>query len=124
MKWHGLPPSARQLRLRWIATATLLASPAGPAFLGIISGPILLVGHSYGGAVITNAATGKANVKALVHVDAFIPDQGQRLLELATAEPGACVAGDRVLRHGFPYDPTGRRSSWTWRGWTASRSPE
>jgi pimeloyl-ACP methyl ester carboxylesterase len=64
------------------------------AFLGTISGPIVLVGHSYGGAVITNPATGNANVKALVYVDAFIPDQGQTLLELAIAERGSCVAGD------------------------------
>jgi pimeloyl-ACP methyl ester carboxylesterase len=35
-----------------------------------ISGPIILVGHSYGGAVITNAATGDNQVKALVYVDA------------------------------------------------------
>src|SRR5262249_19588982 len=45
-------------------------------FLATVSGPIVLVGHSYGGAVITNAATGNPNVKALVYVDAFIPDQG------------------------------------------------
>jgi hypothetical protein len=32
--------------------------------------------------------------------------------------------GDPVLLHGFPYDPPARRPSWTWRGWTASRSPE
>ena len=43
------------------------------AFLETISGPIVLVGHSYGGAVITNAATGHANVEALVYVDAFLP---------------------------------------------------
>ncbi|MGD0247327.1 MAG: alpha/beta hydrolase, partial [Streptosporangiaceae bacterium] len=41
------------------------------AFLHSISGPIVLVGHSYGGAVITNAATGDPQVKALVYVDAF-----------------------------------------------------
>src|SRR5689334_22056776 len=40
-------------------------------FLSTIPGPIVLVGHSYGGAVITNAATGNANVRALVFVDAF-----------------------------------------------------
>jgi pimeloyl-ACP methyl ester carboxylesterase len=40
-------------------------------FLHSISGPIVLVGHSYGGAVITNAATGDRQVKALVYVDAF-----------------------------------------------------
>lgn len=45
------------------------------AYLDTIEGPIVLVGHSYGGAVISNAATGKANVKALVYVDAFAPDE-------------------------------------------------
>src|SRR4051794_32557126 len=40
------------------------------------SGPVVLVGHSYGGFVITNAAAGAENVKALVYVDAFIPDEG------------------------------------------------
>src|SRR6266852_9619992 len=44
-------------------------------FLHAIAGPIVLVGHSYGGAVITNAATGNPNVKALVFIDAFAPDQ-------------------------------------------------
>jgi pimeloyl-ACP methyl ester carboxylesterase len=61
-------------------------------FLKTISGPIVLVGHSYGGAVITNAAYSNPQVKALVYVDAFIPDQGQTLLQLATAQPGSCVA--------------------------------
>jgi pimeloyl-ACP methyl ester carboxylesterase len=58
------------------------------SFLGKIDGPIVLAGHSYGGAVITNAATGNANVKALVYVDAFIPDQGQSLESLTG--PGSC----------------------------------
>jgi len=40
-------------------------------FLGTIDGPIVLGGHSYGGAVITNAATGNANVKALVYISAY-----------------------------------------------------
>ena len=46
-------------------------------FLATISGPIVLVGHSYGGAVITNAATGIPNVKALVYVDASAPAPGE-----------------------------------------------
>ena len=46
-------------------------------FLSTISGPIVLVGHSYGGAVITNAAAGNPNVKALVYVDAAAPDVGE-----------------------------------------------
>jgi pimeloyl-ACP methyl ester carboxylesterase len=48
-------------------------------FLHTISGPIILVGHSYGGAVITNAATGDKQVKALVYVDAFAPAKGQTI---------------------------------------------
>jgi pimeloyl-ACP methyl ester carboxylesterase len=61
-------------------------------FLHTISGPIVLVGHSYGGAVITNAATGNKQVKALVYVDAFAPDKGQTLGQLVSAVPGSCVA--------------------------------
>jgi pimeloyl-ACP methyl ester carboxylesterase len=60
-------------------------------FLHSISGPIVLVGHSYGGAVITNAATGDAQVKALVYVDAFAPDQGQTIGQLVSSVPGSCV---------------------------------
>jgi len=60
-------------------------------FLHTISGPIILVGHSYGGAVITNAATGDKQVKALVYVDAFAPDQGQTVGQLASSVPGSCV---------------------------------
>jgi pimeloyl-ACP methyl ester carboxylesterase len=47
--------------------------------LATISGPIVLVGHSYGGAVITNAASGNPNVKALVYIAAFAPDEGETL---------------------------------------------
>ncbi|WP_331772813.1 alpha/beta hydrolase (plasmid) [Embleya sp. NBC_00888] len=54
-----------------------------------IQGPIVLVGHSYGGAVITNAATGNPNVKALVYVAAFVPDQGERLGEIINKYPGS-----------------------------------
>jgi pimeloyl-ACP methyl ester carboxylesterase len=60
-------------------------------FLHSISGPIVLVGHSYGGMVITNAATGDQQVKALVYVDAFIPNQGETAGQLVSARPGSCV---------------------------------
>ncbi len=54
--------------------------------------PTVAVGHSYGGAVITNAATGVANVKALVYVAAFAPEGGERLGELlAKFGPSAVV---------------------------------
>jgi pimeloyl-ACP methyl ester carboxylesterase len=69
------------------------------SFLQTISGPIILVGHSYGGAVITNAATGNPNVKALVYIDAFAPDQGESLASLSSVPPppgqsASCVSGD------------------------------
>jgi pimeloyl-ACP methyl ester carboxylesterase len=55
--------------------------------------PVVLAGHSYGGAVITNAAAGDPQVKALVYVDAFIPDQGETLPQLVSAQPGSCLGG-------------------------------
>src|SRR6185436_13773107 len=55
-------------------------------YLDSIPGDVILVGHSYGGFVIANAATGSANVKALVYVDAFIPDEGQPVGALTGAE--------------------------------------
>src|SRR2546428_6704354 len=69
------------------------------SFLQSITGPVILVGHSYGGAVITNAATGNPNVKALVYVDAFVPDQGESLLQLSSmpppsGQPGSCLGGN------------------------------
>jgi pimeloyl-ACP methyl ester carboxylesterase len=73
-------------------------------FLSTIPGPIVLVGHSYGGFVITNAATGNSNVKALVYVDAFIPDQGETLLQLSSAQPGSCLGGNPANVFNFaPY---------------------
>ena len=56
--------------------------------------PVVLVGHSYGGAVITGAAVGDPEVKALVYVDAFIPDQGDTVGGLLGAEPGSCIGGN------------------------------
>ena len=61
-------------------------------FLKTISGPIILVGHSYGGMVITNAATGNPNVKALVYIDAFLPAQGETAFGLTAAQHGSCVS--------------------------------
>ena len=58
-------------------------------FLKSVKGPIVLVGHSYGGAVITNAAAGDPNVKALVYVAAFVPDVGETLGGLIQKFPGS-----------------------------------
>lgn len=79
------------------------------SILNTIPGPIILVGHSYGGAVITNAALGNANVKALVYINAFVPDQGESLLQLASAPPppgqaASCLGGDPTTVFNFvPY---------------------
>jgi pimeloyl-ACP methyl ester carboxylesterase len=58
--------------------------------------PIVLVGHSYGGAVITDAAVGDPEVKALVYVDAFIPAAGESIGELLALPQGAgsCIGGN------------------------------
>jgi len=76
-------------------------------FLHSISGPIILVGHSYGGAVITNAATGDSQVKALVYVDAFAPAQGQTLAQLLAAYPGSCVVPANLTVVPIPGAPAG-----------------
>jgi pimeloyl-ACP methyl ester carboxylesterase len=49
------------------------------SFIRQIDGPVVAVGHSYGGAVITNAATDATNVVGLVYVAAFAPDEGEAL---------------------------------------------
>jgi pimeloyl-ACP methyl ester carboxylesterase len=55
--------------------------------------PVILVGHSYGGAVISDAAVGDPEVKALVYVDAFIPAPGESISALLAARPGSCIGG-------------------------------
>jgi pimeloyl-ACP methyl ester carboxylesterase len=57
--------------------------------LDTIQGPVVLVGHSYGGAVITNAAAGRANVVALVYIAAMIPAEGEDLVDLVSRFPGS-----------------------------------
>jgi pimeloyl-ACP methyl ester carboxylesterase len=69
------------------------------SILNTITGPIILVGHSYGGAVVTNAATGNPNVKALVYIDAVVPEQGESAFDIAALPPPpgqstSCVVGD------------------------------
>ena len=73
-------------------------------FLKTINGPIVLVGHSYGGAVITNAATGNRNVKALVYVDAFAPAKGESALGLDSSKPGSALgAGPAKVFNSVPF---------------------
>ncbi|MGN9810743.1 alpha/beta fold hydrolase [Micromonospora sp. BQ11] len=55
--------------------------------LGGISGDVVLVGHSYGGAVIGNAATGNDHVKALVFLSGWMPDEGESIQQLIESKP-------------------------------------
>jgi len=56
-----------------------------------LKGPVVLVGHSYGGNVITEAANGRDNVKALVYVSAFAPDTGETAAGLSGKFPGSTL---------------------------------
>lgn len=56
-----------------------------------IEGPVVLAGHSYGGSVITEAAAGNENVKALVYAAAFLPDEGESAAELSGKYPGSTL---------------------------------
>ena len=70
--------------------------------LQTIEGPIVLVGHSYGGAVITNAAVGIPQVKALVYIAGFAPDQGESLLQLVTMNPGSEIGPETLMTRPYP----------------------
>jgi len=83
-----------------VAPPNLLRGPDTDApylasYLKSISGPIVLVAHSYGGFVATNAATGNPNVKALVYIDAFAPAQGETAGDLV-ARGHSCVGPDAL----------------------------
>jgi pimeloyl-ACP methyl ester carboxylesterase len=85
-----------------------VAADAGyvASVLSTIPGPIVLVGHSYGGEVITNAATGNPNVKALVYIAAFAPDKGETAGQLAGMFPGSELTPDNLVVRPYPISPT------------------
>ena len=73
------------------------------------SGPVVLVGHSYGGFVISNAAAG-GDVKALVYVDAFIPDEGETVFQILGGSGSALDVPDPTTvldLVGYPDGPEG-----------------
>jgi pimeloyl-ACP methyl ester carboxylesterase len=94
--WNGVTPLLSRDGYAVRVPPNLLRSLSNDAanvsdFLSTIEGPIILVGHSYGGAVITNAANGNNNIKALVYIDAFAPDEGEMVFPLAGAESAAAA---------------------------------
>jgi len=77
------------------------------SILATIDGPIVLVGHSYGGAVITNAATGNPNVKSLVYVAAYALEAGERLVDANALGGGHSDLADHLVIRPYPGAPEG-----------------
>lgn len=96
--WNGVIAILHKGGYRTLAVANPLRSLSGDARLvsdvvASIQGPVVLVGHSYGGQVISNAAKGHGNVKSLVYVAAFAPDAGETAADLAGKVPGGTLGG-------------------------------
>ncbi|MEO5875939.1 MAG: alpha/beta fold hydrolase [Streptosporangiaceae bacterium] len=74
------------------------------SILKTVKGPIVLVGHSYGGAVITNAAREVANVKALVYVGAYVPAKGESIATVLDPKsyPGSLLGPATTVVRPFP----------------------
>jgi len=71
-------------------------------FLSTIPGPIVLVGHSYGGAVITNAATDNPNVKSLVYIAAYALDEGESVAAANALGGGHTTVTQHLVFRPFP----------------------
>jgi pimeloyl-ACP methyl ester carboxylesterase len=105
--WAGVEQRLQRSGYTAIAPANPLRGVASDSayiasVLASIDGPIVLVGHSYGGEVITNAATGNPNVKALVYIAAFAPDEGETAGMLATKFPGTGLTPDNLVFRPYP----------------------
>lgn len=94
--WNGVIANLQKNGYTAVAVANPLRSLSGDARLvsdvvASTQGPVVLVGHSYGGQVISNAAKGHGNVKSLVYVAAFAPDVGEAAADLAGKYPGGTL---------------------------------
>jgi pimeloyl-ACP methyl ester carboxylesterase len=94
---NGIPVTAIANPLRGISADSAYVA----SVLAQIPGPVLAVAHSYGGAVISNAATGASNVVGLVYVAAFAPDEGEKLLEVEGASKDS-VLTSALVPHQYP----------------------
>jgi pimeloyl-ACP methyl ester carboxylesterase len=93
----GVPVRAIVNPLRGVSADAAYVASA----INQIPGPVLAVGHSYGGAVITNAVPHTTNVVGLVYVAAFAPDEGETLGEiLATSKDSVLTTA--VLEGQYP----------------------
>ncbi|MER7813340.1 alpha/beta hydrolase [Streptomyces sp900116325] len=94
--WNGVIKRLQRAGYPVIAPANPLRGLTDDAtylhsVLESVHGPVVLVGHSYGGAVISAAAADNSEVKALVYVAAFAPDKGESALELSNKYPGSTL---------------------------------
>jgi pimeloyl-ACP methyl ester carboxylesterase len=102
--WHGVIKRLQPKGVRVTAPANPLRGIAiDSAYIaGVLDetpGPVLAVGHSYGGAVITNAAKQAKNVVGLVYVAAFAPEEGERLGEAEAGSKDSVLMSALVPRH-------------------------
>ena len=98
--WNGVLAPLQAAGHRTLAVANPLRSLTGDAahvraVLDSVEGPVVLVGHSYGGAVISAAARGDRSVQALVFVAAFAPQEQESIAELSGRFPGSTL-GDTI----------------------------
>src|SRR4051794_41971436 len=98
--WNGAIARMTALGYRCHAPANPLRGVVHDAeyvrsFVDTIDGPVVLVGHSYGGCVITNASAGADSVRALGYICAFAPEEGERLGETFGLGGGAAEPGPR-----------------------------
>jgi pimeloyl-ACP methyl ester carboxylesterase len=105
---QGIPVTAPPNPLRGIAEDSAYIA----AVVEQIDGPVVLVGHSYAGAVIGNAATGAGNVVGLVFVAAFAPDEGERLGQVAATSKDSILGSVQIARH-YPTPDGGQATELT-----------
>jgi hypothetical protein len=87
-----------------------MAAPALPTSVlvhGAFRRRFVPAGHSYGGCVITDASTGNPNVRALVYIAAFAPDEGETLFESSALGGGTTDLGQHLVQRPYPGAPDG-----------------
>jgi pimeloyl-ACP methyl ester carboxylesterase len=112
--WNGVIERLQQQGYTVIAPANPLRGVAADSaytasLLSQIDGPVLLAGHSYGGAVITNAATSAPNVVGLVYVAAFAPDEGENLGDVENGSKDS-VLNAALVQYSYPAGQDGQTS--------------
>jgi pimeloyl-ACP methyl ester carboxylesterase len=95
---RGYPTIAPSNPLRGLASDAAYVR----SVLNTIDGPIVLVAHSYGGMVITNAATGDRDVKALVYINGFAPAEGETAGALLNRFPGSMITLENLTLRPYP----------------------